>query len=573
MVTRALKSIKTLLVKEQNEILSAAAILMILGFFGKVSGMLLQTLTARQFGAGKETDIFYLASVIPETITNIILIGAISGSIIPIFVKVKEQQGDKLFTRSFSTTFNISVGVFILLSILTGIFAGRLVPLAVSMTDSGTSKISAAEMQQVVLMMRVLLIPQIFLAISAFVSTSLNIYHRFIIPQLAPIFFNLGRTIGIMILVPLMHGSIWGLVWGTFLGSFLHLVIQLPLMKHLGISLKYGFIDWKDRHFKDVFKLGLPRIISLSAEQFAVVVDSVIAFGLTTGSLTAYQFAIRLISFPLTVFGTSFALASFPSLSKLYAKGAKVEFEKLISKLINQVLFLSLPVAVILLVLRIPIVRLVYGIFGGSFNWEDTKQVAWVLLFFTLGISFEGLRGTLFRIYYSIHDSRIPLISSIFVMIGGAVTGIMFTNYFSHFPNFSIREITFHFGYFFSKGTGAAGVGGLALSSSLIFTMEFIFLVGMLKYRGAVTELKPIVIKILKKLLVVLLMLIVSYAMSKMWEEVLDTAKTLQLILLTVTTSFAAFMLYLWVSFILGIEEVETFITFIGRNLKRFKKK
>jgi len=221
--------------------------------------------------------------------------------------------------------------------------------------------LTPTEIDTVVDMMRILLIPQIILGASAFISSGLNIYQRFIVPQLAPLFYNVGRILGVVIIVPLMDYSIWGLVWGTLLGSLLHLAIQVPLWRRLDISFKPFYIDRKDKNFLQALRLGFPRILGLSVEEVARIADSLISFGLTAGSLTAYQYAVRLTAIPLNLFGTSYAIASFPSLSKLWANGAKEEFELLVKKIINQVLFLAIPVSGIFLVLRVPIVRLVYG--------------------------------------------------------------------------------------------------------------------------------------------------------------------------------------------------------------------
>ncbi|MCA9383109.1 hypothetical protein KC909_01970 [Candidatus Dojkabacteria bacterium] len=572
MVKRTFASIKNLLLKEQNEIISAAAMLMVLSLFTKTTGMVFLSLFAREFGATAETDIFYMASVIPETITNIILMGAISGSIIPIFISLKEDKGEKDFIESFSSTFNLSMLFFIFLSLVAGIFAKQLIPIAVDMTQR-QEPLTAEQVDQIVSIMRVLLFPQVILAVSAFISTTLNIYHRFIIPQLAPLFYNIGRIIGVVVLVPLLDGSIWGLIWGIILGAVLHLVVQLPLMNHLRIKFMYGYIDLKDKYFKQVLQLGFPRVLSLSAEQAAVITDSLIAFGLTIGALSTYQLGVRLISFPLGLLGTSYAIAAFPSLSKLYAKGAKEEFSQLVVKIINQVLFLAIPLAVIMLVLRVPIVRLVYGLLDGNFDWNDTLQVAWVVMFFSIGLAFETLRSAMFRVYYSIHNSWVPMVSSIFVVVLGVVTGILFTNYLSHFDSFSLRELSWNLSYFTSKGEGSAGVGGLALSSSLVFTLEFFFLLFGLVQLKAITDVRDLVFRISKKLLAGFTMLVVSYAMAKLWEQILNTEMTLQLIILTISTVISTFMFYIWTSFVMNVEEVEVFVGFIARSLKKVFRK
>ncbi len=570
MVKKTLSSIKSILTREQNEILSAAAMLMVLLLATKIVGMVFLTLVAKEFGASAQTDLFYLASVIPETITNVILLGAISGSIIPIFVHIREKDGDKKFIDSFSSTMNLGMLVFIILSSLVMVFAKHLIPFAIELVQRETP-LTPEEIDTVVDMMRVLLLPQIILGASAFISSGLNIYQRFIVPQLAPLFYNFGRILGIVIFVPLMDYSIWGLVWGTVLGALLHLVIQIPLWRKLDISYRPFYINRKDKNFLHALRLGSPRILGLSVEEVARITDSLISFGLTAGSLTAYQYAVRLTAIPLNLFGTSYAIASFPSLSKLWARGAKEEFELLVKKIINQVLFLAIPVSGIFLVLRVPIVRLVYGILGGNFTWEDTLQVSWVLMFFALGISLETLRSTIFRVYFAIHNSIIPLISSLFVLVFGIITGILFTNYFSHFSVFSITQLTFNWDFFLSKSDGALGVGGLALSSSLVFSLEFIFLLLFLRYLKVITKLSVLVKEMVIKIFAGLLMVIVAYVLAKFWEGVLQTEKTIQLIILTVVTATAAFCLYLLLCYILRIEEVNVFTRFLIRTAKKLK--
>lgn len=572
MVKKTIKSIRTLLTQEQHEIISAASMLMLLLFISKLVGMVYLTLFADRFsdvavaGGASQADLFLLASALPEVITNVILVGAISGSIIPIFIRIKEKKGDEQFNKSFSSTLNIGMLVFVIISILTFVFAEYLVPFSIELVQSSTT-LTPAEVKEVVSMMRFLLIPQIFLAASAFVSAALNIYHRFIIPQLGPLFFNIGKIIGILFIVPMLDGSIWGLVWGLLIGSILYLLIQLPLLRHVGFGYKPMYFNFREKELYEVIKLGLPRTIALSMEQIAIIVDKLIAFGLTANALFTYSLGVSLLSIPLNLFGTSYSVASFPSLAKMYASGEKQKYEDMVLKIINQVLFLSIPVSVLMLILRLPLVRLLYGILGG-FEWELTLSVAWVLMFFSLGVAFETLRATVFRIYYAVHNSTIPMISSIFVVVLGVITGIGFTNYLSHFDTLVLWDITFNVSYFFSRGDGIAGVGGLALSSSLVFTLEFFFLIALFKKSGVLSETKPLFRQIGMKVLAGIFMFIVGYLMFKVWEEILRTDKTLPLIMLTVSTSFAALMSYLWISYVMHIAEVEVFVKFVIQKSK-----
>jgi len=569
MVKKTLSSIKSILTREQNEIISAAAMLMVLMFATKIVGMVFLSMVAAKFGATGDTDLFYLASIIPETITNVILLGAVSGSIIPVLIQVREKEGTKEFSQSFSSIMNLGMILFALLSILVMIFAKYTIPLAMEMLRS-TNELTPQDMDKVVSMMRVLLIPQVVLGISAFIASGLNIYNRFIIPQLAPLFYNLGKILALVFLIPFLDDPIWALVWGALVGSILHLAIQIPLWRKLKIGYKVFYIKLKDKNFIEATKLGIPRILGLSVEEVARVADTLISFSLTAGSLTAYQYAVRLTAIPLNLFGTSYAVASFPHLSKLWANGNKDEFEMLVKKIINQVLFLALPVSALFIVLRVPIVRLVYGILGGNFTWDNTLQVSWVLMFFAFGISLETLRTTIFRVYFAVHDSITPLVSSVFVLIFGVVSGILLTNYLSHFYVFSITDISFNLSYFFNKSDGPAAVGGLALSSSLVFSTEFFFLLIILYYKKVLTNIKGLLKEMAIKLFVASVMAVFAYLLAKAWEGVLQTEMTLQLIVLTFTTAGVALVIYLVLCKVFKVEEINVFIRFLSRTTKKF---
>ena len=564
--------VKRLITAEQNEIVSAAGFLIVISMITKILGMFFLTLVAREFGASTETDLFYLASVLPETITNIILLGVISGSIIPIFINIKEKEGEDNFWNSFNSTLNISMLFFGLLALVAAIFSRQLIPLAVQLTQN-TQNLTDMQINEVVWMMRIMLFPQIILGLRAFFSTWLNIYHRFIIPQLAPLFYNIGKLIGIILFVPLMNGSIWGLVWGSIVGAILHLLIQIPLLRHRDFNLKVMFIDFYDKNLKRVFKLGLPRVISLSMEQVAVIVDSLIALGLTAGSLTAYQLAVRLISLPMGLFGGNFAIASYPTFAKLHANNERVKFSELFFKILNQIIYLTLPVAVIFVVMRVPIVRLIYGIFGGNFTWEDTLLVAGIVLFFSWGLIFEGLRTAMFRVYFAIHNSIIPLFSSMFVVVGGIITGILFSNYFSHFDQISLAHLEFNPQYFLSKGTGQAGAAGLALSSSLIFTLEFLFLFFVLYKKKVIMNVRKFVKSLMLKIIAATIMFVACFLMAKLWEEILNTTRTFQLIFLSLSTIVSSLMIYIWSSYMLRLEEADLFVNMIFVNLEKLVKR
>lgn len=591
------KSIKTMLFREQSRILSAATSLMILTLLTKFSGMLFTALIAQKFGASRPTDIFNAANTIPEMITTIILVGAVSGSVIPVLIKIRIKEGDESFSKFFNSLLNLGLITFIVLSIILIVFSHSLVGLAVEYkVINPTDSFTPTELKQIGDIMRMLMVPQAILGVSAFVSSALNVYERFIIPSLAPLFYNLGRIIGVFVLVGLLNGSIYGVVWGAYIGAFAHLLIQLPLMRHLGINYSFK-IDFNRRYLRDIINLGVPRIISLAGEQVNLGVNSILAISLHVGSLTAFGFGLSLISIPLSLFGATFAVAAFPSFSKFYEKSDMVAFSSLFRKIINQIFFLAIPATIVIIALRVPLTRLFFGILGGQFNWEDTRQVAWVIFFLSLGLPFETLRSFMYRIFYAMHDSKLPFVASFTVMVVGIMCSLGLVNYFSHYSGFSVGEIandiyvfeynkTESFPYvddikvnseFTDKLTqrsdGTDAVGGLALSLGIVFTLEFMMLMVFLKLKNVIHDFNDVVLDILRKFLAGALMLAVSYSMFKFWENILSTTKTFNLLFLTGSTVFASLMFYLWISYVLRVNEVDMILDVIENQWKKYELK
>ncbi|MDD3647461.1 MAG: lipid II flippase MurJ [Candidatus Dojkabacteria bacterium] len=539
---------KKFLTKEQPTILSASAIMMVLIFISKIVGLLTKTIMVSQLGAEKY-GIFVAANTIPETLSMLLIFGSITSVIIPILVEEIEQKDIRSFSRLFSSIINVGLSAFVLVSVLLIIFADDLTPFVIEKVAKPVDPFSEEQIMMISDMMKWLLLPQIILGISSFLSSALNAYKRFVIPQLAPLFYNLGILFGAAVLIPLLGKSAWGITWGVLIGSVLHLLIQLPLGSHL--KIRYLFtIDFSSKRLREVLTISLPRIVTLAADQIALAVDRVLAIGLGATPLGAYQLAVSLVSMPFSLFSHTFSVAALPFLSEMYAKKDIKGFVAMFSKVFNQILFLTVPVAMFFLVLRLPLVRLLYGIMGNEFSWENTLMVAWVVFFFSLGLIPEVMLVFLNRVFFAMHDTLRPLLVGIFTVLGGIVTGIFFTNYFSHFNDFSLRNIYWEPDFFSSKVEGISAIGGLALSSSIVYSSSFTILMILLRKKiGSLGGFK-FWGSIMRKIVSGFVMAVFMYILFKMWDEVLDTARTINVLILTSSTMVSGTCLYLWLVYI-----------------------
>ncbi len=549
------KNGKKILTREQSDILSASAGMMVIIILTKIVGMITKTIAVSQLGAEKY-GLFIAANTLPETISMILIFGSITSVLIPILVDEIEKSGIKSFSKLFSSIVNSSLLALSLVTFFIVLLSDRAIPIIIEKVADPIEPFTSYQITQIASMMRWLMLTQVILGVSTFLSSALNSFRRFLVPQLAPFFYNIGILIGALFIIPFTGGSPWGLTYGVFIGSILHLLIQIPLTSHL--KIKYEFIiDITSKKLRNIIFVGLPRIITLAADQIAIFIDRIIAIGLGAAPLGAYYLAVSLVTIPYSLFSSTFSIASLPHLSCEYSKGNVEKFKVIFSKVFNQILFLSLPLTTTLLVLRLPLVRLLYGILGKEFTWENTLMVSWVVFFLSLGLVPEILAAFLNRAFYAMCDTIRPLIIGIFVVIGGIFTGVYFTNYFSHFDTFSLRELSWDFSFFPDKSEGLAAIGGLALSSSLIYTISFFMLIVLFRMKvGSLSKYKFLK-SIVRKFICGISMAVIMYVLFKMWDGVLDTARTINVFILTFSTIIPGLTVYLWLLYIFKDQDMD----------------
>lgn len=384
--------------KPTESITAAAFIIAVSGFASRFLGLLRDRILASQFGAGDTLDAYYAAFRIPDLLYNLLILGALSAAFIPIFTGLisnkKEGEGWELV----SGMLNIIVFVLIVLAAILAIFA----PFIVHFITPG---FSGEKMELTVTLTRIMFLSPIFLGISAIFGGVLVSLKKFLVYSIAPIMYNLGIIIGALFFVNFMGTK--GLALGVILGALLHMLIQYPAVKFSGFKFKpILFEAFKNKNIRKIIKLMIPRTMGIAVNQINLLVITIFASTLASGSLAVFNFANNIQSFPLGLFGVSFAVAVFPTLSATYAKGLNDEFVKNFSEIFRKILFFIIPLSVFILLLRAQLVRVILG--AGQFNWEDTVMTLETLGFLTVSLFAQCLIPLLARAFYAIHDTKTP---------------------------------------------------------------------------------------------------------------------------------------------------------------------
>lgn len=415
-VIKKLLQSKLLLDSEpSSSVISAALIITIAGLASRILGLVRDRFLASTFGAGDTLDIYYAAFRIPDLIYNVLILGALSAAFIPVFTGLVSQKKDKQAWNVANGVMNLVIVSVIAFSLIFCFFAPYLMKII-------TPGFSEEKMANVVFFTRIMFLSPVFLGISGIFGGILTSFKRFLIYSFAPIFYNLGIIFGVVIFVKLW-GSV-GLAWGVVFGAFLHMLIQYPAARHLGFRHSFAFRKYFfDKDIRHILKLMIPRTMGIAVSQANLFVITIFASTLAAGSLSIFNFAQNLQSVPLGIFGVSFAIAAFPTLSALFATNDRKEFAETFARTFCQIMFFVIPLSIFILLLRAQLVRVTLG--AGKFDWEDTILTYECLKYFTLSLFAQSVVPLLTRSFYAIHNTKTPFYIAVFSEIIN-ITAVLF---------------------------------------------------------------------------------------------------------------------------------------------------
>lgn len=386
-----------------NSITVAAALIALSSLASRLLGVFRDRILASQFGAGQTLDIYYAAFRVPDLIFNLLVLGALSAGFIPIFSSLINdfQCENKDSKEKNKEAWGLVNNVLNYLLIGVGALSLIGIVFALPLTRLITPGFSPADQVATASLTRIMFLSPLLLGISGIIGGVLQSFKRFVIYSVAPLFYNLGIIVGALWFVNWWGTA--GLAWGVVLGAFLHLIIQVPSVQQLGFSYHY-FIKWRDENTLKIWRLMIPRTLSLAISQINLVVITILASGLSSGSLTIFNLANNLQSFPIGIFGISFAIAAFPSLAAVAFDKEKITAH--FSQTMRQILFFMVPATALIIILRAQIIRVVLG--AGNFDWSDTILTMNTLGFFALSLFAQATIPLLVRVFYARQNSTIP---------------------------------------------------------------------------------------------------------------------------------------------------------------------
>jgi len=387
-------------------------------FVSRILGFVRDTLIARVFGAGMLSDAFIVAFKIPNLLRRISAEGAFSQAFVPILSEYKSQRG---FDETHRLINRVATWLGLILVVVT-ILGMLAAPWIVSMVAPGFRG-DEVKMQLTIELLRITFPYIFFISLVSMAGGVLNTYNKFGVPAFTPVWLNVSMIVAILFFAPYFDEPVKVLAWAVFFGGFLQLIFQIPFLKQIGLLPKFDFKP-DDEGVWRILKLMGPAVLGVSVAQISLILNTIFASFLDTGSVSWLYYADRLMEFPTGVLGVALGTILLPSLSKAYAGKDDGEYSQLLDWGLRLTFILAAPAAVALAVLATPLVSTLFNY--GKFTPLDVLMTQQALIAYSVGLLGLILVKILAPGFYARQNIKTPVKIAIFTLVMTQVMNLLF---------------------------------------------------------------------------------------------------------------------------------------------------
>lgn len=399
-------------------LLKALATVGSMTFLSRILGFARDTLVARIFGAGLATDAFFVAFKIPNLLRRMFAEGAFSQAFVPVLAEYKTRRGEEA-TRALVNHVGSLLALVLLVVTIIGILAA---PWVVYLSAPGFQA-SQDKFELTVSLLRITFPYILFISLASLAGAVLNTYGKFSIPAFTPTLLNVSFIIISLFFVPYFDPPVMALAWAVVIGGILQLLFQVPYLIKLGFPPRFK-LDWHDEGVWRIVKLMGPAMFGVSIGQISLLINTIFASFLVTGSVSWLYYADRLMEFPTGVLGVALGTILLPSLSKTFSEDAPQEYSQLLDWGLRLTLILALPAAAALAVLAVPLIS---GLFYyGAFTATDVEMTRQALMAYSLGLLGLIMVKVLAPGFYARQNIKTPVKIAIFTLLMTQVMNLIF---------------------------------------------------------------------------------------------------------------------------------------------------
>jgi putative peptidoglycan lipid II flippase len=386
-----------------HSVVKSAGVIGIATFSSRILGFIRDMVLARLFGATPAADAFFIAFRIPSLLRELFAEGSMSSAFIPVFTEYRTTRGKQDAWELASAVFTTLLTIVTFVTIVGMVAAPWLVQWLAPGFQENPDKLALTT-----LLARIMFPYLLFVSLAALAMGILNSVRAFAVPAFSPLFLNVFIIVGALFVSPLLQEPIIGVAIGVVAGGAAQFAMQLPSLKLRGLLFGFRF-EPGHPGLRRIGLLMVPSLLGLSVTQVNLTVSTVLG-SFFTGGPTYLFYGMRLIQFPLGIFGVALAMAILPTLSSQAARGALDELRTTLGFGLRMILFIIVPAMVGLILLRTPIVHLFFE--HGTFTAQDTTATALVVLCYAIGLwAFGGVR-IIVAAFYSLQDTKTPAISA-----------------------------------------------------------------------------------------------------------------------------------------------------------------
>lgn len=386
------------MIASRRQIARAAGLVSLLFAASRLLGLLREVVIGARFGTGAELDAYLAAFRLPDLIFYLVAGGALGSAFLPVFTASLAQDSRPAAWRLASAVCNLVLLATTALAGLAALLAG---PLVAHLIAPG---FTPAQQALTASLMRVMLLAPILFGVSGIVMGILNSFQHFLAPALAPVVYNLAIILAAWFLAPGL--GVAGLALGVVAGAAGHLLVQIPALLRRQ-PLYQRTLGLSDPRVREVARLMGPRVLGLAAVQINFLVSANLASRLSAGSLSALNYAWLMMLLPQGIVAQGIATAVFPTLSAQAAQGQLAGLRATLNAALRATLWLTLPAAAGLLILRVPLIEAFLQ--RGEFSAQSTDMTAYALAFFAFGLVAHSLLEIVTRAFYALHDTWTPV--------------------------------------------------------------------------------------------------------------------------------------------------------------------
>jgi len=386
-------------------------------FLSRILGFVRDVIIARIFGASLVADAFFVAFKIPNFLRRLFAEGAFSLAFVPVFSEYKTQR-EEADVKRLADGVAASLGLILLVVTVIGVIAA---PVLVTIFAPGFIG-NEGKFELAVDMLRITFPYIFFISLTAFAGSILNSYGRFAIPAFTPVLLNISLIFAAIVLAPHFDRPIMALAWGVFIAGAAQLLFQLPFLAQIRM-LPRPRRGADAEGVSRIKKMMLPALFGSSVAQINLLLDTLIASFLVTGSISWLYYSDRLVEFPLGVFGVALATVILPRLSQQHTLASPQQFSQTLDWALRWVVIIALPSTMGLMLLAEPMLVTLFQY--GAFNEHDVTMAGRSLLAYSLGLGAFIMIKILAAGFYSRHDMKTPVKIAVITMAVNMVMNII----------------------------------------------------------------------------------------------------------------------------------------------------